>query len=306
MFEETRSFLEKIGLPSGDLMDLPTSEKTFNDGSQFRIEIPTVNSIEAAEALLLESEKLCITINRITETQGMFRYTKNDIRRWVALCESFKCDFIMSVGPRATYDTGASAATEQGKTVGYRLRGQEQLVRAVEDVKRGIELGVRNFLIYDEGLLWVLNKMRQQHEIPSYIEFKISAHCGHCNPASFQLLESIGANSINPVRDLHLSMIAALRQSVTISIDCHTDNPPSSGGFIRVYEASEIVRIAAPVYLKTGNSVISRHGQVVTANEGKLMAKQAAIVVEMVDRYLPSAIQSVNTANRFKVYDAIG
>ncbi|MEQ9354889.1 MAG: hypothetical protein RLP97_06100 [Coleofasciculus chthonoplastes F2-STO-03] len=48
------------------------------------------------------------------------------------------------------------------------LRGQEQLIRAIEDIKRGIELGVKNFVIYDEGLLWILGKMRVAHELPDY------------------------------------------------------------------------------------------------------------------------------------------
>ncbi|MEO1342449.1 MAG: hypothetical protein AAFV28_15200 [Cyanobacteria bacterium J06635_13] len=87
-------------------------------------------------------------------------------------------------------------------------------------------------------------------------------------------------------------MIAAIRAAVDIPLDCHTDNPPASGGFIRSYEAPEIVRIAAPVYLKTGNSVLNAHGQLTTAEQGKLMARQASITAEMVNRHYPQAIQS--------------
>lgn len=292
MFETTRIFLQNIGLPSGDLMNLPTSRKNFPDNCNYRVEVPTVNSLEAAEALLDESKKLGITINRITETYGMFRHIRNDIKNWVQLCKNYGCDLMMSIGPRATYDTSGTVVTDQGKSIGYRLRGQEQIVRAIEDVKRGLELGVKNFLVYDEGLLWILNLMRKQDEIPTDTTFKISAHCGHCNPAAFKLLENIGANSINPARDLGLPVIAALRQTVDIPIDIHTDNPPASGGFIRVYEAPEIVRIASPVYLKTGNSVILKHGQITTEKDGKAMARQASIVIEMVERFLPTAKQS--------------
>src|SRR3982751_5825933 len=99
MFEETRLFFKKIGLPPGDLMDLPTSLKKFNDNAQFRIEIPTVNSLEATEALLNESDKLGIAINRVTETQGLFRYLESEIQTWVQLCEIYGCEFVMSVGP---------------------------------------------------------------------------------------------------------------------------------------------------------------------------------------------------------------
>jgi hypothetical protein len=87
-------------------------------------------------------------------------------------------------------------------------------------------------------------------------------------------------------------MIAALRQAIKVPLDVHTDNPPGSGGFIRVYEAPEIVRVAAPVHCKTGNSVVAGHGQLTSANDGKRMADQATIVVEMVSTYYPELTQS--------------
>ncbi|RKZ47015.1 MAG: peptidase [Candidatus Parabeggiatoa sp. nov. 2] len=292
MFENTRRFLERIHLPAGDLYNLPVSEKRFSDGAHFRIEVPTVNNIETAQALLEESDRLKVTINRVTETYGMFRHPKAEIEALVQLCQEYGCELLMSTGPRAAYDTSATAHSKDGKRIGYRLRGQEQLIRGIEDIKRGIEFGVKYFVIYDEGLLWVLNQMRQAKELPAHIRFKISAHCGHSNAAAFKLLESIGADSINPVRDLQLPMIASLRDAVDVAIDCHVDCPPSSGGFVRSYEAPEIVRIAAPVHLKTGNSALSRHGENTTAKEGKAMAKQVAIVIEMMQRYFPEAVQS--------------
>jgi len=199
---------------------------------------------------------------------------------------------MMSVGPRATYDTGATVLSEQGVRISYRLRGMEQLIRAVEDVKRGYDLGVRGFLIYDEGMLWLIGQMRRDGALPKDIIFKTSAHLGQCNPAAFKLLESLGADSLNPVRDLQIPMIAALRAAIDTPLDVHTDNPPGSGGFIRVYEAPEIVRVAAPVHCKTGNSVVAGHGQLTSANDGKKMADQATIVVEMVSKYYPEVFQS--------------
>ena len=292
MFEETRKYVKTLGLPEGDLNDLPTSDARFPDGTFYRIEVPTVNSAEAVASLLETSDKNGITINRVTETYGMFRHTREEIKEYCRLCSDYGAELLMSVGPRATYDTGATVLSPQGVRISYRLRGMEQLLRAVEDVKRGIDLGVRGFLIYDEGMLWLVNQMRKDGELPGEIIFKVSAHLGHCNPASAKVLESLGANSINPVRDMQLPMIAALRAAITTHLDLHTDNPPGSGGFIRVYEAPEIVRVAAPVHLKTGNSVVGAHGQITSARDGKLMADQASIVVEMVSKYYPQATQT--------------
>lgn len=292
MFDKTRAFMKKLGLPEGDLYDLPTSTKKFPDGADYRLEVPTINSAEAMKALLEEAEKLGITINRVDETYGAFRHTLAELKEYVAIAKHYKVELNLSVGPRATYDTSATRLSQQGVRIGYRLRGMEQVVRAVEDVKRIAEVGCRGVLVYDEGLLWVLNELRKAGELPKNMHFKCSAHVGHGNPASFKMLQDLGANSINPVRDLTLPMIAALRATVNVPIDVHTDNPPGSGGFIRVYEAPEMVRVGAPIHLKTGNSVISAHGELTTAQNGRDMAKQAAIVKEMVERYYPQAVQS--------------
>ncbi len=223
MFDEIRKKLEKLNFPSGDLRDLPTSKSVFEDGAHFRIETPSINSIAAMETAINESNRLGVKINRITETYGIFRHTEAEIKEMVALANSADCQLVMSVGPRARYDTSATAASPEGKTISYRLRGQEQVVRAIADIYRGLDLGVRSFLIYDEGLLMALGKMRAANYIDQNVMFKVSAHCGHGNPLSFKLLESLGANSINPVRDLDLAMLAALRQSVDVPLDCHTD-----------------------------------------------------------------------------------
>jgi hypothetical protein len=301
MFEETREYLKKIGMPQGDAFDMPSSDQRFPDGAAFRIENPTVNTAETAEALLETATKNGITINRITETYGMFRHTAAEIKEYCRVCHDYGTELLMSTGPRATYDTGATVLSAQGARIGYRLRGMEQVLRGVEDIKRGYDLGVRGFLIYDEGMLWLVGQMRRDGALPKEIIFKTSAHLGQCNPCSFKLLESLGADSINPVRDLQIPMIAALRQAVKVAVDIHTDNPPGSGGFIRAYEAPEIVRVAAPLHCKTGNSVISAHGEMTSAADGKKMADQATIIVEMINKYYPNLKQSPKGASDLRI-----
>ena len=176
--------------------------------------------------------------------------------------------------------------------MGYRLRGQEQVIRAVEDVKRAVRLGVRSFLVYDEGCLWALNQFRSAGEIPSDCRFKISAHTGHGNPCSAKLLESIGADSVNPVRDIQLQMLSAMRQAIDIPIDIHTENPKSTGGFIRHYEVPEMIRVASPIYLKTGGAVAKTHSWDTTNEDAKKRAKQIALVMRVIKEYYPDAVIS--------------
>lgn len=290
--DQTREFLKSIGLPGGDAYSLPTSEKRFEDGGQYRFEVPGIQGPKVMEALLEEMSRLGIELHRVTQTKGIMMLTDNEIMQMVALAKQVKAELILAIGPRATTDTCASVHTEEGKRIGYRLRGQEQIVRAVEEVKRGAALGCRGFMVYDEGCLWLLNEMRKAGEIPADCHFKISAHCGHGNPCSCKLLEMLGADSINPVRDYQLQMLGAMRQAIDIPLDCHTENPKSSGGFIRHYEAPEIVRIAAPVYLKTGGSVAKTHSWDTTVEDAKQRAKQVSLVKRMIDTYYPEAVQS--------------
>lgn len=292
--KKTREYLKRKGLPDHDLYELPESKFRFPDGAQYRLEVPTVNSPEAMRAVLETAEKHGVTINRIDETRGIMRYTDEALKEFIQLAKDYKVELNLSVGPRAAYDLSPQRATgtaEAGR-IGYRLRGMEQVVRAVEDVKRVVELGCRGILVYDEGLLWLLNEMRKDGELPKDLVFKLSAHCGHGNPVSFKVLEMLGADSINPVRDLTLPMIAALRQAVKVPIDIHVDNPASTGGMIRTYEAPEMVRIGAPIHLKTGNSALVSHGIPTTKDEGIRMAIQAVLVDYMLKRYYPEAVQS--------------
>ncbi|MBU5436656.1 hypothetical protein KQI42_01475 [Tissierella sp. MSJ-40] len=290
--EDTRKFLEKIGMPSGDAYDLPTSEKKFSDGAQYRFEVPGIQGPGPMKSLLEELDKYRLVIHRVTQTKGIMLLTDDEIKEMVYLAKKWNVELILAIGPRATYDTSASVQTTEGQRMGYRLRGQEQIVRAIEDVKRAVTFGCRGFLIYDEGLLWLLNEMRKQGEIPLECKFKISAHCGHGNPCSAKLLEGIGANSINPIRDIQLQMLASIRQAINIPIDVHTENPASSGGFIRHYEVPEMIRVSSPIYLKTGGSVAKTHSWETTSDDARKRAKQVLLVKQVIERYYPDAVCS--------------
>lgn len=291
--KNTQKWLEeKMSLPGRDLYELPTSDKRFPDGGQYRLELPGVQNPEVMHSVMDTAEELKLKLHRITETRGIMRLTDKQIEEMVDLAKRKKVELTLSVGPRATYDTSATAQSPEGSRISYRLRGSDQLIRAVEDVKRATELGVRNILLYDEGLLWVLGEMRKDELIPRNTHFKVSAHCGHGNPASVKLLERLGADSVNPVRDMQLPMIAAIRKAVDIAIDIHTDNPKSSGGFIRTYEAPEFVRIGSPVYLKAGPSAWGTHAYIPTPSELKMAVMQVSLVQQAIERYYPQAEMS--------------
>lgn len=297
--DETKEFLKKIGIK--ETFDEFKSYKRFNDGGQYRFEVPGIQSPKTMEALLEESQKNDVFIHRVTQTKGIMLLSDDEILKMVDLAKDYGCELFLSVGPRATYDTSATVHTKEGSRIGYRLRGYDNLVYAIEDVKRACKLGVRGILLYDEGLLWVLNKMRKEGEIPANVHFKLSAHAGHSNPASAKLLQENGLDSLNPVRDLQIPMIAAIRNACDIAIDLHTENPKSTGGFIRHYEVPKFIDVAAPVYLKTGGSVAANHNWDTTEKEAVARIKQVMLVKRVIDNYCPQVIVSPSKSDDLSV-----
>ena len=297
--EKTKEFLKKIGINevSKDFI----SQKRFNDGGQYRFEVPGIQTPKTMSALLKESVKQNVFIHRVTQTKGIMLLTDDEIREMVNLAINYGCELFLAVGPRATYDTSATVQTKEGARIGYRLRGYDNLVYAIEDVKRACSLGVRGILLYDEGLLWILNQMRKEGEIPHNVHFKLSAHAGHSNPASAKLLEAQGLDSLNPVRDLQIPMIASIRDACDMSIDLHTENPKSTGGFIRHYEVPEFIRVASPVYLKTGGSVAANHNWDTTEKEAIARIKQVLLVKRVIEEYCSDAIASPKQSDDLSV-----
>ena len=288
--QDTKNFLKEIGI--NEVSKDYASSKRFKDKGQYRFEVPGIQTPSIMESLLDESLKREVFIHRVTQTKGIMLLSDEEISDMVDLAKNYGCELFLSVGPRATYDTSATVHTDEGSRIGYRLRGYDNLVYAIEDVKRACRLGVRGILLYDEGLLWTLNQMRQEKIIPENVHFKLSAHAGHSNPASAKFLQSVGLDSLNPVRDLQIPMIAAIRDACSMALDLHTENPKSTGGFIRHYEVPDFIRVASPVYLKTGGSVAKTHNWDTTKQDAVFRIKQVGLVKRMIDEYCPDAIAS--------------
>jgi hypothetical protein len=250
--QATRQFLQGLGLPPGDLYDLPTSAKRFPDGAQYRVEIPSVEGPRAMAAVLGEAEARKVRVHRISQGSGIMLLTDSEIREMAKLGAEAPVEVSLFVGPRAAWEPGAQILSPAGKNLAARHRGMEQLVYAVEDIVRACSLGIRSVLIADAGLLWVAGEMKKAGELPPDFVFKISVQMGAANPASIRLQEKLGAGTYNVPTDLDLPKLAAVRAAIDIPIDIYVEVPDGFGGFIRHYEIGEIVRLTAPVYIKFG------------------------------------------------------
>ena len=119
--DKTREFLKSVGLPGGDAYDLPTSEKRFPDGGQYRFEVPGIQGPKVMKALLEAIDSYGLYLHRVTQTQGIMRLTDEEISKMVELAHEYQTDLIPP-SVLATTDTSASVNTEEGVRMGYRLR----------------------------------------------------------------------------------------------------------------------------------------------------------------------------------------
>jgi hypothetical protein len=243
--------LEALGLPAQDNHHFPSSTHAFPDGGHYRIEISGVERVSALETLIRESERQQVPVHRIIATVGGATYlTQAELRDFAALAREQKIEVVMTPGPRRGWDSGRQIATREGLVSGMRLRGMDGVRHWLKDIERCMEAGFRGFLVADEGVLWLVNQLRQKGVIPEDVIFKLSVFAGQANPAGAQVAQSLGANTFNPLADLSPAMLSAIRSSIEIPMDIYLCLVNSMGGFVRFYEAAEIARIAAPCYFK--------------------------------------------------------
>ncbi len=250
--QEIRKMMEEYGVPGNDLYDLPSSRKCFPDGSQYRIEIAGVEKFSSMIAMLDEAKKRKVPIHRAICTVGGSTYcNKKEIEEMAKLAHDEQIEMVMVIGHRKAWDVGSKEMSNpEGIPQGPRLRGSESMSYWIEDMMRNIEAGVRGFLVYDEGLLGILNYMRDKGFIPKETIFKWSVFGGQNSPAGAKLVKDLGVNSMNPLSDVSLPILAAIRSIIDIPLDVYLIIVDAFGGMFRAYDAPEIARIASPVYFK--------------------------------------------------------
>lgn len=245
--------LARIGHPTPDDNPADSSPHTFPDGGTWRTEVPSVEGPEALAVVLKESSRLDVPIHRISQGSGIWMLTDSDITEMVESCAERDIELCLFTGPRGTWDIGAATRTDSGGG-GLRARGHDALAGCVEDALRATALGVKCLLVADEGVLWTLHQLRAAGVLPADTTFKVSALIGPVNPASYAVYERLGADSVNIPSDLTLAHFTEIRRVSRAPMDLYVEAPDDLGGYIRMYEAAELIRRGAPLYLKFGLS----------------------------------------------------
>ena len=287
--------LAGLGLPETDLYGLPDSGKRFPDGARYRVEIPSVEGPRVLEAVLDEAERREVQLHRVSQGSGVMLLTDAEILEMCAMAREAGLELSLFVGPRASWETGAASVSSAGKVLGAQHRGQDQLAYALEDVLRGVSLGLRGVLVADAGLLWVLRDLKEKGELPEDLVVKVSVQLSAANAAAVKAMEGLGAGTYNTPTDLSLAQLAAIRAVTDLPLDVYVEAPDDFGGFVRHYEIPDLVRVASPVFVKFGlrnapNIYPSgTHLEATAVALGRERVRRAEIGLSMLDRYFPEA-----------------
>ena len=304
---KAHELLAGLGLPETDLYGLPDSGKRFPDGARYRVEIPSVEGPRVLEAVLEEAERREVQLHRVSQGSGVMLLTDAEILEMCAMAREAGLELSLFVGPRASWETGAASVSSAGKVLGAQHRGQDQLAYALEDVLRGVSLGLRGVLVADAGLLWVLRDLKERGELPEDLVVKVSVQLSAANAAAVKAMELLGAGTYNTPTDLSLAQLAAIRAVTDLPLDVYVEAPDDFGGFVRHYEIPDLVRVASPVFVKFGlrnaPSIYpsGTHLEATAVALGRERVRRAEIGLSMLDRYYPEA----ETTERGTVFPGI-
>ena len=226
------------------------SDARFADGLRYRIEIPSVEGPRVLEAVLDEADRRAVPVRRVSQGSGVMMLTDAEIRELARLGADAGVEVSLFLGPRGAWDTGGQSLVTSA--AGGVARGGAGIDRAVAEVRRGVRFGIRSFLVADLGVLETLGELRRAGELPASLVLKTSVLLPCANPATARVLERLGATTINVSTDLSPAELGELRTACSAPLDVYVEVPDDQGGFVRFYDVPEIVRLAAPVYVKLG------------------------------------------------------
>jgi hypothetical protein len=250
--ERTAKALETLGLPAADLHALPDSPHAFPDGAHYRVEIPSTEGPAALAAILEEAVRLDVAVTRISQGSGVFMCTDAELDELARLGRHAGVEVSLFARPNAGWSASAMARSPVGPLIAPVAHGVDQLAAVIDDVFRAADHGIRSVLIEDIGVLSVFGSLRRAGRLPADMQAKVSVMLPVANPAAAQVVADLGAGTINLPTDLSLAEIAAIRAVVDVPLDVYVECPDNLGGFMRYHEIPELIRVAAPVYLKFG------------------------------------------------------
>jgi hypothetical protein len=256
------------------------SAARFPDGAHFRIEIPSVEGPAVLRAVVEAAAAAGVIVNRVSQGSGAMLLSEAELAEMARIGADTGTEVSLFVGPREEWDIGRSAHAADGAGLAGRLRGTRQLRYALDDVLRGVEQGIRGFLVADPGLLQLVAELQAAGDLPASVVWKVSAVIAPSNPVSLRQLQDLGASTVNVPADVTLGQLAEMRAHASVPLDLYVEAPDGMGGIVRGHEAADLVAAAAPMYVKFG----LRNARPLYPSGVHIEADAAAIAREKVHR----------------------
>lgn len=193
-----------------------------------------------------------VPVTRISQGSGVLMQTDAELDEMARLARATRVEVSLFARPNAGWDGSVMARSPVGPLVAPTARGVDMLVAVLDDIRRAAAHGFRSVLVQDIGVLATFDAMRRSGELPADMQAKVSVMLPVANPATARVVASLGASTINLPTDLTLAQIAAIRTAVDVPLDVYVECPDNIGGLVRYHELYDLVRVAAPVYLKFG------------------------------------------------------
>ena len=290
---EDRRVLDRLGY--APLTSASESSKRFPDGARYRVEIPSVEGPATLHAVLDEADRRDVQVLRVSQGSGVMMLTDGELDDMARLGAEAGVEVSLFLGPRGAWDTGAQARATAAAAGA--ARGNAALLGCAEEARRAADHGIRSVLVADVGVLSVLDEMRRAGELPAGFLFKTSVMLPVANAATARTLEGLGAGTINVATDLGSAQLAEMRTAIDVPLDVYVEVPDDQGGFVRYYEVPDIVRAAAPVYIKLGvrnapNIYPSgMHLQAAAEALGRERVRRAELVLRLLGELAPELIE---------------
>jgi hypothetical protein len=271
------------------------SDGRFADGLRYRVEIPSVEGPVAFRAVVEEADARGVPVRRVSQGSGVMMLTDAEITEMATLGAERGIEVSLFLGPRGAWDAGGQSFA--AGAVGGVARGDAGVEASLAEVRRGTALGIRSFLVADVGVLGTLGRLKEAGGLPESLVLKTSVLLPCANGATAQVLESLGATTINVSTDLSAVELGEIRAACDAPLDVYVEVPDDQGGFVRFYEVPEMIRAAAPMYVKLGIRNAPNiypaglHLQEAAVRLGRERVRRAELVLRLLEERAPELVE---------------
>jgi Peptidase family U32 len=226
------------------------SDARFADGLRYRVEIPSVEGPVVMRAVLEEAAARGVPVRRVSQGSGVMMLTDVELDEMAQLGAEHGVEVSLFLGPRGAWDTGGQSHLTAA--VAGVARGDDGVEHCLAEVARGLRHGIRSYLVADLGVLATLGRMRETGDLPAELALKTSVLLACANGSTARTLQDLGATTVNVATDLTVDELRAVRRACTAPLDVYVEAPDDQGGFVRHYDVPDMIRVAAPLYVKVG------------------------------------------------------